>query len=146
MGDVGSKSFQWYAGLGRTAEWCSAGLCTSGATAKPPGAALHSACSSASRNLALACPCLLSPPGMNWRDAVVMTWAGLRGAVGLVLALSVRNSDGARACSCGTYTLHQIHALISQPAFAALVVGRCFGSTRLLSIAAMHFPPVLSHL
>ncbi|KAI7844005.1 hypothetical protein COHA_002542 [Chlorella ohadii] len=31
--------------------------------------------------------------GMNWRDALVMTWAGLRGAVGLVLALSVRNSD-----------------------------------------------------
>ncbi|PRW60756.1 sodium hydrogen exchanger isoform A [Chlorella sorokiniana] len=31
--------------------------------------------------------------GMNWRDAIIVTWAGLRGAVGLVLALSVRNSE-----------------------------------------------------
>lgn len=27
--------------------------------------------------------------GLQWQDAVVMTWGGLRGAVGLALALSV---------------------------------------------------------
>lgn len=28
--------------------------------------------------------------GLNWRDAVVMVWGGLRGAVGLALALIVK--------------------------------------------------------
>lgn len=51
---------------------------------------------------------------MKWRDALVVTWAGLRGAVGLVLALSVRNSEGAPSGSgsclvpCSLVKLHSI--------------------------------------
>lgn len=32
--------------------------------------------------------------GLTWRNAVIMTWGGLRGAVGLALALVVENLAG----------------------------------------------------
>ena len=34
--------------------------------------------------------------GFTWQDGVMLAWAGLRGAVGLVLALFVLNSPGER--------------------------------------------------
>lgn len=40
--------------------------------------------------------CRITGYGMRWPDGVVLSWGGLRGAVGLVLALSVRNDPGQR--------------------------------------------------
>ena len=44
--------------------------------------------------------------GMTWRDGMVMTWGGLRGAVGLALGLMVAHHDeidqetvGLRVCT-----------------------------------------------
>ena len=31
--------------------------------------------------------------GLTWKDGIVMTWGGLRGAVGLMLALQVAHHD-----------------------------------------------------
>ena len=75
-----------------------------------PGCTAETACTD------LKCAPAPSPatPGMKWRDALVVTWAGLRGAVGLVLALSVRNSEGAPSVS-GSCWVHwvlvQLHAI-----------------------------------
>lgn len=50
--------------------------------------------------------------GLKWQDAVVMTWGGLRGAVGLALALSVAESRYINRETIGNKILIQVSGIV----------------------------------
>jgi NhaP-type Na+/H+ or K+/H+ antiporter len=64
---------------------------------------------------------------VSWQDAVVMTWGGLRGAVGLALAISVRLDRAPEVCEPFAPQIDQKHAerllfYVSGVAFLTMVV------------------------
>lgn len=50
--------------------------------------------------------------GLKWQDAIIMTWGGLRGAVGLALALSVAESRYIDRAKIGNKILIQVSGIV----------------------------------
>lgn len=50
--------------------------------------------------------------GLKWQDAIIMTWGGLRGAVGLALALSVAESRYIDRANIGNKILIQVSGIV----------------------------------
>ncbi|KAH6926392.1 hypothetical protein HPB50_018099 [Hyalomma asiaticum] len=50
--------------------------------------------------------------GLKWQDAIIMTWGGLRGAVGLALALSVAESRYINRAKIGNKILIQVSGIV----------------------------------
>jgi hypothetical protein len=62
--------------------------------------------------------------GANWRDGIMLSWAGLRGAVGLTLSLIVYNSDGKGVHSYGdTYGIKTSRAVVAMSLSKSILRG-----------------------
>lgn len=70
---------------------------------------------------------------MRWRDGLVLAWGGLRGAVGLVLALSVRNDAalGSQEYRDLAFFLMALQARACLAAGAAVLSAPCAAGLRL---------------